>query len=84
MKNSYKFFSNKYCKFFPCHSDIKSSDFNCLFCFCPLYSLGKKCSGNFKYNLKNNNIKNCVDCLLPHSYESYDIVIDKLKTIKDI
>lgn len=83
MKNSHKFFNNKDCKFFPCHEHSNDSDFNCLFCFCPLYSLGTKCGGNFTYSQKNNGIKNCTNCLVPHDYESYDMIITKLKTINN-
>ena len=81
MENSHKFFSNKECKYFPCHKmpdNNNSNDFNCLFCFCPLYFLGDKCGGNFKYK-KVNGIKNCADCHLPHTPEYYDVIIAKLK-----
>lgn len=36
-KNSYKFFENKECEYYPCHKDMES--INCLFCYCPLYHL---------------------------------------------
>ncbi|MDE6970276.1 MAG: cysteine-rich small domain-containing protein, partial [Eubacterium sp.] len=32
---SERFFENKACKYFPCHSGLKQ--LNCLFCYCPLY-----------------------------------------------
>ena len=43
----YSYFSHKKCEFFPCHKGADSEDFNCLFCYCPLYALGDKCGGNF-------------------------------------
>ena len=38
MENSYRFFQNKSCEYFPCHEIKDSGDFNCLFCYCPLYA----------------------------------------------
>ena len=54
MSEYYKFFQNKKCEYFPCHKGIPEADFNCLFCYCPLYTLGKSCGGNFEY-LKNGS-----------------------------
>lgn len=79
MKNCYKYFSNKECKYYPCH-DTKGRDINCLFCFCPLYS--SDCGGNFK--ILPNGIKDCSDCVLVHTDGGYDYVIEKLSGgIKD-
>ena len=73
---NYKFMQNTKCEFFPCH-DIKDiKDFNCLFCFCPLYMLGDKCGGNFKYT--KDGIKDCSDCVIPHIKDNYDYIISKL------
>ena len=44
----YAFFSNKECEYFPCHAGADPENFNCLFCYCPLYALGDKCGGNFR------------------------------------
>ena len=77
MENSYRFFSNHDCKYFPCHTTSNENDFNCLFCYCPLYLLGDKCGGNFKYS-GAKRIKNCEDCLLPHIPEYYDTIVSKL------
>lgn len=35
----YKFYQNKECEYFPCHKGTDSENFNCLFCYCPLYAL---------------------------------------------
>ena len=77
IKNSHKFFNNRECKYFPCHKISDNKNFNCLFCYCPLYFLGDKCGGNFKYG--SNGVKNCLDCKLPHNPEYYDTIISKLK-----
>lgn len=37
MSEHYKFFQNKECEYFPCHKVKEAEDFNCLFCYCPLY-----------------------------------------------
>lgn len=70
MKNSYMFFQNRECEYFPCHSCDNPESFNCLFCYCPLYALGRSCGGDFIYNEKG--IKDCTNCLLPHRSEEYD------------
>ena len=77
MENSYRFFENKDCQYFPCHEGL--TEFNCLFCYCPLYTLGKNCGGNFKYTDKG--IKNCYDCLLPHNKNNYDYIMSKFQDI---
>lgn len=75
MKNSYRFFSNTDCKYYPCH---KTSDgcINCLFCYCPLYSMGDGCGGNFK--MLPGGIKDCSDCTLVHGEKGYDFIMKKL------
>jgi len=78
MKNSYRFFSNLECKYFPCHTIPDGNDYNCLFCYCPLYFLGENCGGNFKYS-GEKNVKDCSDCYLPHIPEYYETIISKLK-----
>ncbi|KGF11166.1 metal-binding protein [Peptostreptococcus sp. MV1] len=82
MDNSYKFFSNRDCKYFPCHKTSRPEDFNCLFCYCPLYTLGDKCGGNFKY--RENGIKDCTDCSLPHKVESYEYIIGKFSQLAEL
>lgn len=84
----HRFYQNKGCKYFPCH-DLKESDlskalFNCMFCYCPLYALGKNCGGNFKINKSNDGklIKDCSDCVLPHRPEMYEYINQKLGELK--
>lgn len=74
---NYKFFQNTKCEMFPCHKIEHEENFNCLFCYCPLYSLGDKCGGNFKFTEKG--IKSCIDCFIPHHKENYDLMIKKIK-----
>ena len=69
---SYKFFENKECEFYPCH---KINNLNCLFCFCPLYTLD--CGGDFDIikGKDNKPIKDCSNCILPHIESGYDFVM---------
>ena len=77
MENSYKYFKNKNCKYFPCHKGL-SDDFNCLFCYCPMYSM-PNCPGSKTYIEKNGKkIKVCTDCTFPHRPENYDKIIQIL------
>ncbi len=61
------FFTNRACEYFPCHEGIDERDFNCLFCYCPLYALGPDCGGKFTYTKSGR--KNCKGCPLPHEGE---------------
>lgn len=79
MENSYRFFQNKQCKYFPCHKVKDDSGFNCLFCYCPLYALGDKCGGNCAYT--KEGIKDCSDCLIPHDLKGYDYINGKFKEL---
>lgn len=75
---SFKFFTNRDCDFFPCHKNVDEEEFNCLFCFCPLYSLGKQCGGNF--TMLPDGTKDCSACSIPHKKESgYQYVLNKIK-----
>ena len=66
----YSYFSNKECEYFPCHKGADPENFNCLFCYCPLYALGDKCGGNFKFTDKG--FKDCTDCQRPHKVRNGD------------
>ena len=69
----YAFFQNRECEFFPCHKGADPENFNCLFCYCPLYALGKKCGGNCSFT--ESGIKDCSGCLVPHRRENYGRII---------
>lgn len=76
MENSYRFFENRECEYFPCHKT--SGDFNCLFCFCPLYAK-EDCPGNHVYREGDGKrIKDCSGCMFPHRAENYGEVIRRL------
>ena len=76
---NYKYFKNEKCEYFPCHKVEDEEFFNCLFCYCPLYSLGEDCGGNFTWTEKG--IKNCSNCSIPHKENGYKHVSEKIKEV---
>lgn len=79
---NYKFFQHRDCEFFPCHKVSDDSNFNCLFCYCPLYALGENCGGNYQY--LEGGVKDCSNCKLPHNPKSYDYIMSKYVEIMEI
>lgn len=79
--NHYAFFQNRDCEYFPCHKTDSPEEFNCLFCYCPLYMLDDRCGGNFCYTPKG--YKDCSGCLLPHVKSNYDYVTGQFQKIAD-
>ena len=75
----YAFFSHINCEQFPCHVTGDMDSFNCLFCYCPLYSLGKDCGGDYLY--QENGIKNCKNCIIPHNRDNYGYIIGRFEDI---
>ena len=55
--NGYDYFQNTQCPWFPCHAGADRENFSCLFCYCPLYCLGSRCGGSFRYT--DDGIKDC-------------------------
>ncbi|HMA99798.1 MAG TPA: cysteine-rich small domain-containing protein [Spirochaetota bacterium] len=74
MENSYKFFENKACRYYPCHKGLKH--INCMFCYCPLYFLDD-CGGH--YTFTKDGLKDCSQCLIPHKPGGYEYIQKKLK-----
>lgn len=77
---NYKYFQNKKCEFFPCHKINIEDEFNCLFCFCPLYMLKEKCGGNFKLT---SGVKDCSECTVPHTKQAYEYIMGKMSLVID-
>lgn len=75
----FAYFQNRACECFPCHQDADETDFNCIFCHCPLYALGKDCGGKFRYTPEG--VKDCSLCLLPHHRENYGLICDRFAEI---
>jgi Zn-finger protein len=79
---SYDFFQNKQCEYFPCHAGADPEKFSCLFCYCPLYALGKDCGGAFTYT--KEGIKDCSGCLRPHRRENYESITQDLRKVIEL
>lgn len=76
MEYSEKFFTNRDCRYFPCHKGVEEDDFNCIFCYCPLYSAGEDCGGDF---VMKKGIKSCINCSRPHIASNFDDINTELK-----
>ena len=82
MKNSSCFFENWECEYFPCHKGLEQ--FNCLFCYCPLYER-ERCPGKPEYiELNGAKIKSCENCVFPHQPDNYDVMMQLLKKERKI
>lgn len=68
------FFTNKFCKYYPCHQGLDT--INCLFCYCPLYPYDD-CGGHYTYT---KGRKDCSRCLLPHQQSGFEYVMNFLET----
>lgn len=82
MSENFKFFQNTKCEYFPCHDTKDKDDFNCLFCYCPLYALGENCGGNYSYIA--GGIKDCSGCLVPHKRNSFEYINERFNDIKEL
>ena len=81
MENSYRFFENKGCEYYPCHKGEET--LNCLFCYCPLYAK-EHCPGKPVYVVSGGcKIKDCSDCAFPHKQENYDLIMKCLQEKQD-
>ena len=77
MENSYKYFKNTDCKYFPCHKGLSD---DLIVCFViVLCIVCQNCPGSKTYIEKNGKkIKVCTDCTFPHRPENYDKIIQIL------
>ena len=78
----YAYFQNRECEYFPCHKAADPENFNCLFCYCPLYALGDKCGGAFRY--LEDGTKDCAGCLIPHRKENYGKILARYADIAEL
>ena len=77
---NFSFFSNRKCEYYPCHEGADPENFNCLFCYCPLYFLGNRCGGNFRYTEKG--VTDCSGCRIPHKRENYGHIVETFEKNK--
>ena len=78
---SFRFFQNRSCEYFPCHKGVPEEEFNCLFCYCPLYLLCGECGGGYTY--LPNGVKSCENCALPHRAGGYEHILKKYPLIEE-
>lgn len=78
----FSYFCNRECEYFPCHKGVAEEDFNCLFCYCPLYVLGDDCGGDYRYTKSGR--KDCSNCSFPHRKENYRSVTGRYKEIEEL
>lgn len=70
MNNSYNYYENRECKYYPCHKGMEH--INCMFCYCPLYHM-TSCPGNYvMVDVNGKQVKSCIDCCFPHIAENYE------------
>lgn len=83
LENGASFFRNVACPYFPCHGGVDEGEFNCLFCYCPLYALGPDCGGNYAYT--EAGIKDCSNCTMLHRGDAGGrIVMAKFAQLADL
>lgn len=75
----YSCFRNEQCEFYPCHAGVSSEQFNCLFCYCPLYVLGTDCGGN--PTILEDGTMDCSKCVRPHIRDNYGEIMKQVKEI---
>lgn len=81
-ESRYSFFQHQECEFFPCHETQRPEDFNCLFCYCPLYTLGSACGGNCRWT--EQGVKDCSGCMVPHGRDSYSRIIARFGALSEL
>lgn len=85
-KNDFNHFQNRECRYFPCHGkergtgSVPVEDFNCLFCYCPLY-LVEDCGG--KYTMEDYG-KNCMECTRNHDKDSWKFIVSRIRELSNI
>ncbi len=76
MENSYRYFENRACEYYPCHQGIEH--LNCLFCYCPLFNQDN-CPGKPKYvEREGHRMKDCSGCDFPHHLYNYNAIVEKM------
>lgn len=63
--DGFKGFTNEKCPFLRCHEGV-NREFNCTFCYCPLYFI--ECPGPYELYTDKHGLqrKDCTNCTLPH------------------
>ncbi len=75
MSENFKFNQNRDCEYFPCHKGVPEEEFNCLFCYCPLFMLQDECGGNYGTGY---GVKDCSGCTKPHDKNGYEFIRERM------
>lgn len=78
----YAYHQNRECEYFPCHKGADPENFSCLFCYCPLYALGDRCGGAFRYS--ESGYKDCSACQIPHKRENYGRITARFEDLAEL
>ncbi len=78
----FSFFQNTECEYFPCHRTDHPETFNCIFCYCPLYALGERCGGHFRYT--TSGLKDCSGCCIPHERARYGEITGRFQEVAEL
>ena len=78
----YSYFQNRACEYFPCHEGADPENFSCIFCYCPLYALGDRCGGAFRYTEAGD--KDCSRCQIPHKRENYGRITERYRELAEL
>ncbi|MBQ9708979.1 MAG: metal-binding protein [Firmicutes bacterium] len=85
MEDKGRFIRYSECQYFPCHSGLEEEDFNCKFCYCPLYTLGDECGGNAGWiDAGGQLIKDCSACILPHKPDAANYIDSKFSILAQL
>lgn len=77
-REDFNFFQNKSCRYFPCHDTTPKEEFNCLFCYCPLFAYAD-CGGS--YITLEDGTKDCSRCTRNHDKDSWRFIIGRLREV---
>ena len=76
MSQNWKHLQDKRCEYYPCHSGVEDSKFNCRFCYCPAFLIDS-CPGieSGVATILNNGWKDCSNCTIPHDVDNFEVII---------
>jgi Zn-finger protein len=72
----------KDCNYYPCHDGIIEEEYQCEFCFCPIYPCNiEKTGGKIISGRDGSQIWDCSDCIIVHEKENFNKIKKGLHNI---
>ena len=68
------------CKYFPCHERVAEREFDCMWCYCPLYEID--CAGRYEI-VGKDMVKDCTNCIMPHAKEGIKYILRRINQFFD-